>query len=553
MLLRLLLKFQTNRIGLVIVLLLLSSFAHASTFLTVGKVKAELEQQLSASNGDPTYVIHQYSREKLHRPRFHTQSDWIRSLRYAESLAAAKKGSFYLRFCVDAAQRLRENNLFKEAYFFLYKANNRQHLFQFQRQHTRFRLYEELGLSYYYFKRFSEAEVQFHYARREASNDYERIGLYNTLGLIKREMGSGDSSRIYFEKALFLAKKVSHKPWVAVISGNLGNYYWKVGNLQKARQLCERDYQFSLETGQNGSAFSALCLLLEMDLKQEFIDQAQKKLKLLEEMMGQSGYNISEYRLYYRARTAFLEATGDHKGALISYRKVVLYSDTIRQRTDMENSKKTEFQVDFERKQAEISVLHEKKKNGEIVIYGLVFLTIIIISVFLVFLNMFAKRRKREREIATLKQQKISRELEDTEREMRVMLTNLMEKNALIERLTEEIHQFQSASQEIPEEKLKLLEKLHSFSLLTDDDWLDFKRLFERLNPNFFARLQQSAPDLTNAEIRLVTLLKLNLSNLEISRALGISADSVRKTSLRLRKKLSIELHEELVRFALSL
>lgn len=552
MLLRLLLKFQTNRIGLVIVLLLLSGFVHASTFLTIEKVKAELGHELSASNGDPTYVIHQYSRKKLHRPRFQSQSDWIRSLRYAESLAASKKGSFYLRFCVDAAQRLRENNLFKEAYFFLYKANNRQQLFRFQRRQTRFRLHEELGLSYYYFKRFSEAGIQFHFARREASNDYERIGLYNTLGLIKREMGSGDSSRVYFEKALFLAKKLSHKPWIAVISGNLGNYYWKVGNLQKARELCDRDYHYSLETGQNGSAFSALCLLLEMDLKEDHIDAAKKKLTILEKMM-RSGYNISEYRLYYRARTAFLEATGDHKAALESYRKVVLYSDTIRQRTDMENSKKTEFQVDFERKQAEISVLHEKKKNDEIIIYGLIFLTLLIISVFLVFLNMFVKRRKREREIAALKQQKISRELEDTEREMRIMLTNLMEKNALIERLTEEIDQYQSASQEIPEEKLKLLEKLHSFSLLTDDDWLDFKRLFERLNPNFFGRLQELAPDLTNAEIRLLTLLKLNLSNLEISRALGISSDSVRKTSLRLRKKLNIELHEELIRFALSL
>jgi len=34
---------------------------------------------------------------------------------------------------------------------------------------------------------------------------------------------------------------------------------------------------------------------------------------------------------------------------------------------------------------------------------------------------------------------------------------------------------------------------------------------------------------------------------------LGISPDSVRKTSLRLRKKLHMDLHEELVKFILNL
>lgn len=548
------LKFQQFflKVCAVLILLLASGIVRAAAFLSIDRVKQELGDEVRKSGGDPTYVIRQYSKQKLHKGNFRTQAEWIRSMRYAESLAASKRGSFYLLFCVETANRLRDHGLFKEGYYFLYKANNRKELFPLQRKVTRFRLHEELGLSYYYFKRFSEAGIQLHQARCFASDDYQLISLYNTIGLINREQGFSDSSRIYFEKALLLAKKTAHKPWIAVISGNLGDYYWKKGNIEKARTLCERDYLFSMETGQQGSAFNALSLLLEMDLRQGKIAAAGKKLERLDEMLPMA-HSISEFRVYYRARTAFLEATGDYKGALESYRKVVLYSDTIRQRTDMENIKKTEFQIDFERKQAEISLLHEKKKKDEVVIYGLIILTVLIVIVFVVFLKMAIKRRRREHEIAVLKQQQIARELEETEREMRSILSNLMEKNELIERLSAEINQFQSATQEIPEEKLKLLDKLQSFTLLTDDDWLDFKRLFERLNPYFFSRLQEHAPDLTNAEIRLVTLIKLNLSNLEMSRALGISPDSVRKTSLRLRKKLSIELHEELIRFILSL
>lgn len=553
MLLKLRLQHTLSCYGMLLLFTLTVSVkVHAALGLSAKKVEADLTTKIQHASGDPTYVVLTYSQEKLHRGNFKSQSEWIRSLRIAESIAAAHRGGFYVRFCVETAKKLRAHSLNNEAYFFLYKVNNPNRINTCRNKKTRYHLHEELGLLYYYFKRFSESGVQLHQARLFASNDYERISLYNTIGLIHREQGNTDSSRIYFEKSLALAKKLAHKPWVAVISGNLGEYYWKKGQIEKARLLCERDYQFSMETGQEGSAFNALCLLLQMDLKEGKIQSAEQKQKVLDEMV-QTQQGIAEFRSYYRAKTVFQEATGDYKGALDSYRKALLYNDTLRERSDIEMIKKTEFQIDFERKQAEISLLQEKKKNNEIVIYGLILLTTLIISIFIVFLKMLVKRRRREQEIAVLKQQQISRELEETEREMRSMLSNLIEKNELIERMSAEINQFHSNTPEIPEEKLKLLEKLQSFTLLTDDSWLEFKNLFERLNPNFFARLWEHAQDLTNAEIRLVTLIKLNLSNLEMARALGISPDSVRKTSLRLRKKLNIELHEELVRFILSL
>jgi DNA-binding CsgD family transcriptional regulator len=263
---------------------------------------------------------------------------------------------------------------------------------------------------------------------------------------------------------------------------------------------------------------------------------------------------MQQYSVYYRAKTAVLEAGGDHKNALASYRTVVRFQDTISKQTDIENLKKTEFQIDFERKQAEVSLLHEKKKRDGIIIWGLIGGTTVLVIVFAIIINLNTKRRRRAREVAELKQRQIEAELESTDKEMRQILSNLIEKNALVEHLTEEINRFTGVpDQLISEEKIKMIDKLQSFTLLTDDDWLEFKKLFEKLNPSFFDKVFAHSPDLTNAEIRLITLIKLNLSNLEMSRALGISPDSVRKTSLRLRKKLNMELHEELVKFILSL
>ncbi|MNE90465.1 hypothetical protein D3C80_1879830 [compost metagenome] len=94
-----------------------------------------------------------------------------------------------------------------------------------------------------------------------------------------------------------------------------------------------------------------------------------------------------------------------------------------------------------------------------------------------------------------------------------------------------------------------MLTNLQSFSLLTENDWIEFKRLFEKLNPGFFDFFHDKFPEITAAEIRLAALIKLNLSNIEMARTLAISPDSVRKTNLRLRKKLNIESLDDLTRF----
>jgi DNA-binding CsgD family transcriptional regulator len=549
-------KYQSGSRSLQVLLLAFTCWLSvpkvAAQELTYKLACKQLDEQLERSK-EPTITALYYFRN-LGKHHFADKTDWYRTLSYIEQRAREVRGNYYAQICTEIGQRLHAHGQYQDAYYYLYKAQTdiRQHPPKDKRFLIQF--HQALGLSYFYFKRLDDSRKQFLLAHRFVQKGHQdEISILNTLGLINRDQGYADSSKIYFEKALFLAKKLPHKPWIGVLSGNLGHYYWRKKEYTKARYLINLDYTISLETNQVGSAVNALSLLIDIDLENNRLGLAQKKLVRLEEMVRDE-YHTEQYRVLYRAKTAVLEAAGNHREALESYRKVVLYNDTISKKTDIENLKKTEFQINFERKQAEVSLLHEKKKRDEIIIYGLIGITVVVIVVFGVIINLNAKRRRREREIAELKQYQVEAELESTDKEMRQILSNLIEKNALIEHLTEEISQIHAVPEQmISEEKIKMIDKLQSFTLLTDDDWLEFKKLFEKLNPTFFNSVFAHSPDLTNAEIRLITLIKLNLSNLEMSRALGISPDSVRKTSLRLRKKLNMELHEELVKFILSL
>jgi DNA-binding CsgD family transcriptional regulator len=96
---------------------------------------------------------------------------------------------------------------------------------------------------------------------------------------------------------------------------------------------------------------------------------------------------------------------------------------------------------------------------------------------------------------------------------------------------------------------LKQLISLISFNNNQDKNWYDFRIVFERVHENFFERLKKHSTALTSSELRLVALLKMNLSSADMATLLGISPDSLRISRYRLRKKLNLEEGENLSAF----
>ncbi len=83
-------------------------------------------------------------------------------------------------------------------------------------------------------------------------------------------------------------------------------------------------------------------------------------------------------------------------------------------------------------------------------------------------------------------------------------------------------------------------QQLHRAIILTESDWEKFKAQFELHYPDFYIRLHDKLPLLTPSEIRLITLLKLQLNTKAMAAILGISPQSIIKTRYRLKKKLSV-------------
>ncbi|MCT4640097.1 MAG: response regulator [Bacteroidales bacterium] len=74
-----------------------------------------------------------------------------------------------------------------------------------------------------------------------------------------------------------------------------------------------------------------------------------------------------------------------------------------------------------------------------------------------------------------------------------------------------------------------------------EESWYRFNLSFSRVHKEFDRNLIKKHPNLTQSDIRLCSFIRLGMSNKEIALVLNQSADSVKVTKYRLRKKVLID------------
>ena len=92
-------------------------------------------------------------------------------------------------------------------------------------------------------------------------------------------------------------------------------------------------------------------------------------------------------------------------------------------------------------------------------------------------------------------------------------LSIIRKNEVLIEIKTELEKQKEELGPRYPARYLQRLTTLIDRNISNDNDWDIFEALFDQAHENFFKRLKQSFPDLTQSDLKLCAYLKLNLSS----------------------------------------
>ena len=115
----------------------------------------------------------------------------------------------------------------------------------------------------------------------------------------------------------------------------------------------------------------------------------------------------------------------------------------------------------------------------------------------------------------------------------------MRQKNVLIQKLHLEIQSLDE-TQSLPKanDRGKLNDLLKSH-LMTEENWINFRLEFEREHANFYKILIKDFPEITDSNLRIILLQKLNFTNAETAGLLGITVEAVKKSKQRLKKKLA--------------
>lgn len=354
--------------------------------------------------------------------------------------------------------------------------------------------------------------------RKKDQNKKAVSGLYNNIALVYyRHYGEKDQAFNYYQKAVEIKKVIKDTFGLSRTYLNIGNIHHEAGAYNRADHFYQQGLALAEAIKSKKQTANHLYELSSSARKQGKWDQS-----------------IEYLDKYYAVR---LEMEKEQKGDEIKQLEL---------RNDLNEKEHTLAIVNRELEIIQAQQALEVQRRN-ILIAAILFIVILGAIAFMWLKTRIERGKARqalmqsELENARLHEQELERELEFKSRELTSYTINFLRKNQLMEELQSISQNLSRPSLQPDQDNIKKLDQLIRRSHNVDKDWNDFKSFFEGVHPQFFKSLTSMYPDLTNAEIKLCALVKLNMNIKEISEVLGISPESVKTARHRLRKKLNLE------------
>lgn len=351
------------------------------------------------------------------------------------------------------------------------------------------------------------------------------------------------------KKLLKIAKQHESKILLARGYENLAGIYTAEGNLKRANG-------YYLTSIKMYKAIEMPIAEVAHKLMQNYLNQGftDKAIQTGENSMLQvkNSTSLKNEQILLKSLIKAYQKKGDFQKTASAQQALMAINEALFNETKSEQIAEMQTRYETRQKEQEIDLLEKKQEKATLLRNALLIgLLLLVIIAVLVFNRQHLKIRKNKinRENSRLKRAQLKQELKFKNKQLTTQSLNLVQKNEVMKELKQRIQQFQDNSGEKPIKELKNITRLVDYSFNLDKDWEEFRLYFEEVHLGFFDVLKKDYPDLTNNELRLSALIKLNLTIKEISTILNISPDSVKTARYRLRKKLKLETAENLSEF----
>jgi hypothetical protein len=373
-----------------------------------------------------------------------------------------------------------------------------------------------------------------------SGNDWHiYILVLNHIQTIYQDQKDFDQGLEYARKILRFAQTVQHgdpeqqrffRQWQGLASVDIASMLVGQGKFAEGETFADQGYELAKVTNQLDTAtalnleYEALQVLVSTKLELGKTAEAGLLLRRLDELYRRVGNHYENYFNnieYFECHARHEEMRGDFAAANRYARLAQPLQDSLERRNDARKLEQMKQRLDAEKYSEKLRLVESEKelqkwlRNAAFAILALVLLLAY---------GWFHRQRH-------LRRQKEA-ELESARSELANLTQGFREKSDMAAQLRLELEKLSASG-----ERSQYLEQLMQSTILTEDDWLRFRTVFEKVHPGFMEEQKALYPDLTPAELRYLVLEKLQLSTHEMANMLGVSDNTVRQTRVRLRRK----------------
>jgi tetratricopeptide (TPR) repeat protein len=431
-----------------------------------------------------------------------------------------------------------------------------------------------LGELYYKIKTPEASLARHQQALKIFSEVGDLQGIARTKGFIGgmyEKMGDYSQALSFQNQSLEIFKNETNKANMAFVMENIGSIYEDLQRYDTAFYYFDQAYQFNLSAGDSSALIGNLNNLGDVFRKSGDPDSAMyfsAKALELSERLGST----------YQKRSALVdlaktnELLGNHQAAYLFLEEARQLSELIFSEESAKQLAVKEAQYEVNQKIALIAQLEQVSRSDARIRWLLIVLLFALIVLAWVMINRqklkirssktLLDRQKevleiKEKLIATEKENinlleaRMALEVESQSKSLTAQTLHVIDKNQMLEGIQEKLKKILEEDPKEQKKRIRNLIKQIDYNFSQDTDWDDFKLSFEKVHQDFFKKLHQTSQELTPGELKLASLMRMNLSSKEIASTLGISLESLRISRYRLRKKLNLQKGESMQQYLL--
>lgn len=395
-----------------------------------------------------------------------------------------------------------------------------------------------IGIVYMRLKSFNKAK-EYYWRAINLRNDDDDCGNYVNLGGVYNITQNLDSAMYFYQKAYDLALENNNKRDIISSLNNISNVLYQQGQYLEAINNLKLGLHISKSVPATTSAIITELGKNYQELNQ--IDSAIYYLKKGYQIARKSKNRIWAKESSFRLSNLFADQN-KYDSAFLYMTKSVAYGDTIDNERVQEIFADQRVRLETRDKENQIEALTAENKfrtyQQHTLIAGGLASSII---VFLVFLNYRSRLLLKQKKLAEEKDL-LQEELVKNKAILSTHTLSMIHRKNSLDDISNYLENLESKDRQ----KIK---NIINVNTALEKDWDNFQKYFGQVHNSFFEKLRKKFPDLTQNEIRLCALLKMDLANKEIATLLNIEPKSVRMAKYRLRKKMQMDQDTDLAAY----